>query len=39
MFKNLNKILNEELRKQNEKTEQLDAEKQMVQNHVIKLKR
>ena len=39
MFRNFEKILNEELRKQNEKIEKLEAEKQMLQNHVMELKR
>ena len=38
MFKNFKKILNEELRKQNEKIETLEAEKHMLQNHVMELK-
>ena len=39
MFRNFEKILNEELRKQNEKIENLEAEKQMLKNHVMELKR
>ena len=38
MFKRFKKILNEELRKQNEKIEMREAEKQMLQNHVMDLK-
>ena len=39
MFRNFEKILNGELRKQNEKIEKLEAEKQILQNHVMELRR
>lgn len=39
MFKNFEKILKEELRKQNEKIKKLEAERQMLQNHAIELRR
>ena len=39
MFKNFEKILKEELRKQNEKIKKLEAERQMLQNHAMDLRR
>ena len=38
MFKSFEKILNKELRKQNEAIEKFVTEKQMLQNHLIELK-
>lgn len=39
MFKNFEKIFNEKLKKQNKKIEKFEAEKQVLQNHVMELKR